>query len=131
MRSIIGYVLILVICGTAIWLTLAAGRTLERPAAGGQISRAAAHHDSMAKTLQENLRGPLAILLIQIVLIVLVSRAIGKAVTKIGQPQVVGEMIAGLLLGPSFLGQISPSAMNSLFPATSMDTLRMLSQIGV
>jgi len=131
MRNIVAYVLILAICGTAIWITLAAGRALEQPAAEGQIARAAAHDDGIAKTLDENLRGPLAVLLLQIVLIVLVSRAVGKAVTKIGQPQVVGEMIAGILLGPSFLGQISPSAMNFMFPAASMDTLRMFSQIGV
>jgi Kef-type K+ transport system membrane component KefB len=104
---------------------------LEQFAAEGQIFRGAGHHDGIAKTLDENLRDPLAVLLIQIVLIVLVSRAVGRAVTKIGQPQVVGEMIAGILLGPSFLGQISPSAMNFLFPATSMNTLRMFSQIGV
>ena len=104
MRNIIGYVLILAIFGTAIWITLGAGRTLERPAPEGQISRATAHHHGIGKTLDENLRSPLAVLLIQIVLIVLVSRAVGKAVTKIGQPQVVGEMIAGILLGPLFLG---------------------------
>jgi hypothetical protein len=127
MRNIIAYVLILVICGTAIWVTLAAGRRLEKPAEG-QISHAGADHGSIAKILDENLRGPLAVLLTQVVLIVLISQALGKAATKVGQPQVVGEMIAGILMGPSFLGQISPSAMNSLFPATSMDTLRMLSR---
>ena len=94
MRNIVAYVLILAVCGTAIWVTLAAGRTLEQPAAKGQISRAAAHHDGITKTLDENLRGPLDVLLVQTVLIVLVSRAVGKAVTRIGQPQVVGEMIA-------------------------------------
>jgi Kef-type K+ transport system membrane component KefB len=52
-------------------------------------------------------------------------------VSKIGQPRVIGEMIAGILLGPSFLGFFSPAAMATLFPASSMDNLRMLSELGV
>ena len=49
----------------------------------------------------------------------------------IHQPPVMGEMIAGIVLGPSVLGLISPEAMTFLFPASSLETLRLLSQIGV
>ncbi len=128
-RNILAYVLILTICGAAIWLTLVTGRNLQTHNDIEHVSRA--EQESVAQTLNDNLRRPLAILLTQIVLIVLVSRMLGIAVTKIGQPQVVGEMIAGMLLGPSFLGQISPGMMESLFPAASMGTLQMFSQIGV
>ena len=131
MRYILAYVLILTICGAAIWLTLVTGRSLQTHDAIEHVSPAAQGNGSIAKTLNDNSRGPLAILLTQIVLIVLVCRALGKAAAMIGQPQVIGEMIAGILLGPSFLGQISPAAMEYLFPSASMDTLRMFSQIGV
>src|SRR2546427_10952648 len=47
------------------------------------------------------------------------------------QPPVIGEMLAGILLGPSFLGLVSPAGMGFLCPPSSMDTLRMFSQVGV
>ena len=49
----------------------------------------------------------------------------------IGQPPVMGEMIAGIVLGPSVLGLFSPQALSFLFPPASLETLRLLSQIGV
>jgi Kef-type K+ transport system membrane component KefB len=44
---------------------------------------------------------------------------------------VIGEMAAGILLGPSFLGRISPAMMNGLFPANSLGMLFTLSQLGL
>src|SRR5215475_2649646 len=131
MKSVVAYVLVLTICGFAIWLTLVSGRNLETRQITQHIPSKGANQGSIADTFSENFRGPLGTLLTQIVLIVLVSRMVGNVAQKIGQPQVVGEMVAGILLGPSFLGQISPSAMRLLFPPASMDTLRMFSQVGV
>ena len=48
-----------------------------------------------------------------------------------GQPPVIGEIIAGLLLGPSFLGWFAPSWYEQLFPASSLPALNGLSQIGL
>jgi hypothetical protein len=53
-------------------------------------------------------------------------RLVGKALRSIGQPQVVGEMVAGLLLGPSILGWVSPGAYQLLFP---LGTVRFLSAV--
>ena len=50
---------------------------------------------------------------------------------RLGQPPVMGEMVAGIVLGPSVLGLIYPPALSFLFPASSLETLRQLSQIGV
>lgn len=79
----------------------------------------------------ENLRQPLSILLLQMILIIGVARLIGNLFRKIGQPAVVGEMLAGILLGPSVLGALSPATLAFLFPPASLDALKMLSQIGV
>lgn len=50
----------------------------------------------------------------------------------VGQPAVIGEMIAGLALGgPSLLGAVAPGAMQALFPTTKMLPLATLSQLGV
>ena len=72
------------------------------------------------------------ILLIQIAVILCFSRLLGQAMRLIHQPQVVGEMIAGIMLGPSLLGLIHHGAwMNALFPRPMMGNLEVLSQLGV
>jgi Kef-type K+ transport system membrane component KefB len=130
MKNVIVYVLVLIVCGGAIWLTLEAGQKLE-PRETVDRDPPAESKGGVLTHLQENLRGPLAVLLTQIILIVLVSRLLGRVALYFGQPQVIGEMIAGIMLGPSLLGQISPGIMEFFFPASSMNTLRMFSQVGV
>lgn len=70
-------------------------------------------------------------LLVQIGVIVMAARMVGWVFRKIHQPQVMGEMVAGILLGPSLLGWISPELSNSLFPPESLGFLSSLSQIGL
>lgn len=73
----------------------------------------------------------LFILVLQITVVLAVCRVVGRLFQKIGQPKVVGEMFAGIMLGPSFLGWIAPHVSAYLFPATSLGFLNALSQIGV
>jgi len=82
-------------------------------------------------SLVHNLEHPLAILLAQIVTIIFVARIFGWICQKIGQPTVIGEMIAGIVLGPSLVGMYFPEFSAMLFPAESMGNLRVLSQIGL
>ncbi len=81
--------------------------------------------------LGENLADPLSILLAQIVTIIAVARIFGWLFKKIGQPTVIGEIIAGIALGPSLLGMIFPEFSAGLFPAASLANLQFLSQIGL
>lgn len=78
-----------------------------------------------------NLGHPLAILLAQIVTIILVAKLFGWICTKIGQPTVIGEMIAGIVLGPSLVGMYFPEFSAMLFPDQSLGNLKFLSQIGL
>jgi Kef-type K+ transport system membrane component KefB len=78
-----------------------------------------------------NLQHPLAILLAQIITILLVARFFGWVSRKIGQPTVVGEMIAGIVLGPSLIGMYFPEFSAALFPKDSLGNLQFLSQIGL
>jgi len=71
------------------------------------------------------------VLLLQIGAILLTSRALGRIFRAIGQPQVVGEMAAGILLGPSFLGWLAPRFSAALFPAASLGFLNTLCQVGL
>ncbi len=55
----------------------------------------------------------------------------GKLATKLGQPSVVGMMIAGVLLGPSMLGVIWPAGQSWVFPADTRDWLKVAAELGV
>ncbi|WP_437921291.1 cation:proton antiporter [Sphingobacterium sp. LRF_L2] len=78
-----------------------------------------------------NLKHPLAILLAQIVTIILVARLFGWICMKLKQPVVIGEMIAGIVLGPSLIGMYFPEFSAALFPKESFGNLQFLSQIGL
>ncbi|NMO19980.1 universal stress protein [Pyxidicoccus fallax] len=73
----------------------------------------------------------LTLLLVQLIVIIGVSRLIGRGARWLGQPLVIAEVVAGIVLGPSLLGWLAPDVMNSLFPADSMPVLKMLSQVGL
>lgn len=82
-------------------------------------------------SLVHNLEHPLAILLAQIVTIIFTARLFGWICKKIGQPTVIGEITAGIVLGPSLIGMYFPEFSATLFPAESMGNLQFLSQIGL
>jgi Kef-type K+ transport system membrane component KefB len=144
-RHYLAYVALLLIFGAGISFILARGSRLNSdqpvPASLGQSSsfnpssappaKAESPRTYIGKVFQENLRSPLSILLLQLVVIIVAARLFGRLFLKIGQPPVMGEMVAGILLGPSVLGLLFPGAMAFLFPASSMLTLRQLSQVGV
>ncbi len=73
----------------------------------------------------------LTTLLLQIAVILIAARALGWVFQRIHQPRVVGEMAAGILLGPSLLGWIAPGVASALFPEGSLESLRVLSQVGL
>ncbi len=73
----------------------------------------------------------LKILLLDIVVVCSVARALGWGFETLRQPRVVGEMFAGILLGPSLLGWLAPRAFGSLFPPGGLASLYFLSQIGL
>ncbi len=70
-------------------------------------------------------------LVLQLAVVLTACRLTGALFRKIHQPRVVGEMFAGIMLGPSLLGSLAPSISNYLFPPASLGFLNALSQIGV
>lgn len=82
-------------------------------------------------SMLHNFQDPLAILLAQIIMIILVARLFGWIFKKIGQPTVIGEIIAGIVLGPSLVGMYFPEFSAALFPVESLGNLKFLSQIGL
>src|SRR5436305_8708485 len=143
-KNLAFYLAVLLLFGTGIYAILSFGSQLRpdaesaRPAVaaaaahpGAGPAKAKAAGGTIARTLLQNVRSPLSILLLQVVIIVAAARILGSLFLKIRQPPVIGEMIAGILLGPSLLGMVAPRAQAFLFPASSMGALQMLSQIGV
>ena len=74
---------------------------------------------------------PLLLLILQIAVVLVVARAVGGLFRRLHQPQVVGEMAAGILLGPSLLGWVAPGVSATLFPPESLGNLNTLSQVGL
>ena len=70
-------------------------------------------------------------LVLQIAVVLAACRAVGELFRRIHQPRVVGEMFAGIMLGPSLLGWVAPHFSAYLFPASSLGFLNALSQVGV
>ena len=70
-------------------------------------------------------------LVLQIAVILVAARLVGFLFQKIHQPQVMGEMVAGILLGPSLLGWLAPGVSDALFPVASLGYLNALSQVGL
>lgn len=132
------YALTLLVFGGGIYLTIVAGTRLETARPVPAVVAAQASSDSTTtgsghalQTLRDNLREPLSLLLVQLILIVVLARVFGALFVRFGQPAVIGEMLAGIALGPSLLGALVPGVFGFVFPPTSMGALRILSHVGV
>ena len=68
---------------------------------------------------------------LQLAVILVVCKVVGGLIARVGQPQVVGEMVAGILLGPSLLGWIAPSLQATLFPPQTHSIMSVVSQLGL
>jgi Kef-type K+ transport system membrane component KefB len=132
MKNIAFYVLTILAFGILIYFVVNNGKSLE----GGKIIETTAHnyssaYDQVKDLFKHNITHPLAILLLQIITIIFFARTFGFIFNKLGQPSVIGEIIAGVFLGPSFVGMWFPEFSAFLFPKTSLGNLQFLSQVGL
>ncbi len=81
--------------------------------------------------LIKNVNEPLAILILQFIVILSVTRFFGFICLKISQPSVIGQIAAGIVLGPSLLGYFYPEYLNFLFSPASLKPLSLFSQVGL
>jgi Kef-type K+ transport system membrane component KefB len=141
MKSLLLYPLLVIVFGFGTYAALEHGRRVHDPppaAAAGQPGFPAMSpasgvgpSASLQANLRQNFDDPATRLFIEVILIILLARLCGELARGLGQPAVVGEMAAGILLGPSFLGWMWPAASEFIFTPASLGTLRMLSQIGI
>jgi Kef-type K+ transport system membrane component KefB len=151
-KSLLLYPFILIVFALGMFIAVERGSTLdtaritEHPSSVAELRRVDASRitlpalqpssgvgpsASLLANLRQNFEDPLTRLFVQLILIVLAARVCGGLMRKAGQPAVIGEMVAGILLGPSLMGWLWPGFFQMVFPPASLGTLRMLSQIGV
>ena len=135
--------LYLVIIGIAgiIFFILHLGNQLPRPVSTVPAKSELAAHPvpvgsssyvaSVKSSLEENASNPLSRLILQLIVIIAASSVIGLIFTRLRQPAVVGEMVAGILLGPSLFGLLAPDAFHFVFAPPTLGALKLFSQIGV
>jgi Kef-type K+ transport system membrane component KefB len=79
----------------------------------------------------EHIQSSTGILLLQIIIILATCRIVGVLFKKTGQPTVIGEIMAGIILGPSVLGYFFPQVSAFIFPEESFGSIKILSQFGL
>lgn len=111
------------------WLVFKAGKGLEplRIIANGHLLP----QSTQTHEVDNIFNHPLPVFILQLMLIIAASQLCGYLFKKIGQPSVMGEIVAGILLGPSLMGTLLPGFSAFVFPASSLGNLQMLSQVGL
>ena len=74
---------------------------------------------------------PVVLVLFQVLLVIGLSRLVGLGFRSIRQPLVIGEIVAGIMLGPSLFGWVAPDLAAAVFPASTIPFLNVLSQVGL
>ena len=71
--------------------------------------------------------------IVQIILLLVVGRTLGELMQRIGQPAIMGQLLAGIILGPSVLGALLPQVQHAIFPAANGQTIMInaVSQLGI
>ena len=139
-RTVQLYFLVVAVMGLGIFFILQAGNQLPSPISTESIAHITPHlagagnssiSASVASSLRDNANDPLSRLFLQLFVVIAVSYLVGWIFTRCGQPAVVGEMMAGVLLGPSVFGLLAPHAFQFVFATSSLGALMLFSQIGV
>ena len=121
-RAPVAYALILAVAIGGFLLVREQGAALV--AAGAPL-----HHDGGAPVVTGQV--PLFHVLLSLVVIIATARALGFLFERIAQPAVIGEVVAGILLGPSLLGRIAPDVAAYALPASVSPALSVIAQVGV
>jgi Kef-type K+ transport system membrane component KefB len=86
---------------------------------------------TLGQYFRSNLDTPLGRLLIQLMIVLVACNLLGKVLARSGIPAVVGQVLAGILLGPSLFGLLAPDWFGFVFQTQSLGTLQVLGQLGI
>lgn len=134
-KSITFYLLMIVVFGSLMYFIAKQGESRQLDEAAVSLSATPDNLEEGLAVFRELLIGhitsPVATLLLQVIVILLACRLFGWLFIKMGQPTVIGEILAGIVLGPSILGHFAPGIAAFLFPPESMLNITVLSQFGL
>lgn len=99
--------------------------------ADGPLDLLQHHFSTFVGFVTDHVLSTFGMLLLQIIVILIFARAVAWLFMKMGQPSVIGEIIAGILLGPSLFGLLFPEGYTFLFPEASLYNIKLLSQFGL
>ncbi len=117
----IGFYLLMVIIGLGLFFLIREqGKHLSAP-----------HVEAIAKTANSAPINTLLHFLLSLATVIITARGVGSFFKLLGQPPVIGEVIGGILLGPSFLGMIAPEFYHFVLPASTAPFLGVIAQLGV
>jgi Kef-type K+ transport system membrane component KefB len=131
LKYILIYVGILGVFIALMYLILQAGKNLELGRNITEPRIIESYFSQFIQSISNNLAHPVGLILAQIVTILIVSRIFAFIFLKIHQPTVIGEIIAGIVLGPSLFGIFFPEFSSIVFPESSLGNLSLLSQVGL
>ncbi len=127
-KGLLAYLGLIVLCVGGIALFLRCGAAIGEGVTGGTALPIPVFAASAASSHSPS---PLVILLFQIILISLAAKGMGALFRRLRQPAVIGEMFAGIVLGPSIFGAVAPGAFHYFFAPESLGPLYLLSQLGI
>jgi Kef-type K+ transport system membrane component KefB len=109
------------------------GATLSGPVDGGALraTRVPAAGEDAAAASAPGAEEVFGQLMLAIAAVMLAARGVGAVARRLGQPQVMGEVLAGILLGPTLLATVAPDVFELLFPAWVIPLLRAAADIGL
>jgi Kef-type K+ transport system membrane component KefB len=87
--------------------------------------------EALVKPTASEAPGILLHVLLALVVIIVVARILGALFRRLNLPQVMGEVVAGILLGPSFLGWLAPELATRVLPVNTAPYLALIAQVGV
>lgn len=125
------YAVMLLLFGALIYMAIEEGDRFSHHAVASSTVAEDTPFTMFCRFVTDNLHHLLSILLIQIIAVLLMVRLFGFLFKHIGQPGVIGEIVAGIVLGPSVLGYFFPDVFQALFPPESLTNLELLSQVGL
>ena len=125
------YAVMLLLFGVLIYMAIEEGDRFSHHAVASSTVAEDTPFTMFCQFVTDNLHHPLSILLIQIIAVLLMVRLFGFLFKHIGQPGVIGEIVAGIVLGPSVLGYFFPDVFHALFPPESLTNLELLSLVGL
>ncbi|HOW30766.1 MAG TPA: cation:proton antiporter, partial [Bacteroidales bacterium] len=139
-RNSLFYIVTIGVFALVMWVFIEHGKLLQHSGNSVVLHESSLTNGQVSGTVPENtpiasvvnfFHKPLALLILQIIIILVISRLLGYFSQRIKQPSVIGEIVAGIILGPSVLGAFFPQLFAFIFPPESIEILHFLSQIGL